>query len=51
MRINQLYHNWMTQISQLRPNERITRVRNLVWLMVGIFESKSVHFPKDIGTM
>jgi hypothetical protein len=46
MRINQLYHNWMTQILQLRPGERITRVRNLVWLMAGIFESKSVHLSK-----
>jgi hypothetical protein len=42
MRINQLYHNWLIQITQLRPGERITRIRNLAWLMVGIFESKSV---------
>jgi hypothetical protein len=42
MRTNQLYHNWYMQISQLLPEERITRIRNLVWLMVGIFESKSV---------
>ena len=46
MRINQLYHNWMAQILQLRPGERITRVRNLAWLMSGIFESKSVHLSK-----
>jgi hypothetical protein len=46
MRINQLYHNLMAQILQLRPGERITRVRNLVWVMIGIFESKSVHLSK-----
>ena len=46
MRINQLYHNWTAQILQLRPDERITRVQNMAWLMVGIFESKSVHLSK-----
>ena len=47
MAINQLYHNWITQIKQLRPKERITRVRNMAWLMTGIFESKSVHLSKE----
>jgi hypothetical protein len=46
MRINELYHNWIAQILQLRPDERITRVRNMVWLIIGIFESKSVHLSK-----
>ena len=46
MRINQLYHNWVMKITQLRPGERITRIRNLAWLMVGIFESKSVLLNK-----
>jgi hypothetical protein len=46
MRINQLYHNWLAQLLQLRPDERITRIRNMAWLMVGIFESKSVHLSK-----
>jgi hypothetical protein len=46
MKTNQLYHNLMAQIMQLRPGERITRVRNMVWVMIGIFESKSVHLSK-----
>jgi hypothetical protein len=46
MRINQLYHNWFMQILQLRPGERITRIRNMAWLVVGIFESKSVNLSK-----
>jgi hypothetical protein len=46
MRINHLYHNWLMKITQLRPGERITRIRNLAWLMVGIFESKSVLLNK-----
>jgi hypothetical protein len=46
MKTNQLYHNLMAQILQLLPGERITRVRNLVWVMIGIFASKSVHFSK-----
>jgi len=43
---NQLYHTWMKKIMQLYPNERITRLRNLAWLIVGIFQSKSVHLSK-----
>jgi hypothetical protein len=43
MSANCLYHTWFKRIRQLRPQERITRLRNLVWLMVGIYQSRSVH--------
>jgi hypothetical protein len=43
MSANRLYHTWFVRILQLRPDERITRLRNLVWLMVGIYQSRSVH--------
>lgn len=46
MSINQLYLTWLEQITQLRPGERITRLRNLAWLIVGIFLSRSVHLSK-----
>jgi hypothetical protein len=46
MSANHLYHTWVKQIEQLRPGERVTRVRNLAWLIVGICESKSVHLSK-----
>ncbi len=46
MPVNQLYHTWIRRIEQLRPNERKTRVRNFVWLLVGIYHSKSVHLSK-----
>jgi len=46
MSINHLYHTWFDQIKQLRPGERVTRQRNLAWLLVGIFQSKSVHLSK-----
>jgi len=46
---NRLYHTWFEQVRQLLPNERITRVRNFVWLMVGIYQSKSVHLS-DIAS-
>jgi hypothetical protein len=51
MPINQLYYTWMQRICELRPGQRITQVRNFVWLVIGIYQSRSVHFPKDIGTM
>jgi hypothetical protein len=46
MPITKLYHTWMNTILQLLPGERITRVRNLAWLLAGIYESKSVHLSK-----
>lgn len=49
MPINRLYLTWMREICALRPNERITRVRNFVWLIVGIYQSRSVHLSKVAG--
>ena len=46
MSINHLYHTWFSQIKQLRRGERVTRLRNLAWLLVGIYNSKSVHLSK-----
>jgi hypothetical protein len=46
MSINHLYHTWFHRIEQLRPGERVTRLRNLAWLLVGICRSKSVHLSK-----
>ena len=46
MSINRLYHTWFDQIQQLYPGERITRLRNLAWLLVGVYKSKSVHLSK-----
>ena len=46
MPINKLYHNWMQQFCELRPSQRITQIRNFVWLMIGIYQSHSVHMSK-----
>jgi len=35
MPINELYHNWMQQICELRPKQRITQVRNVDGTKVG----------------
>ena len=43
MSINHLYHTSLQQLQQLRPRERITRVRTFAALMAGIMQSKSVH--------
>lgn len=43
MAITHLYHTVLDRIRQLRPNERVTRVRNMGWLMAGIFMARSVH--------
>jgi hypothetical protein len=49
MPINKLYHTWNKRIRQLRPNERITRIRNITWLIVGIYQSRSVCLSRISG--
>ena len=49
MPINQLYHTWICQLCEQRPNTRITRLRNFAWLMIGIYKSRCVHLSKVAG--
>ena len=49
MPINTLYHTWFQRIRELRPNQRITQTRNFVWLMVGIYQSRSVCLSRVAG--
>jgi hypothetical protein len=49
MPINELYHNWMQRICELRPGQRMTQVRNFVWLVIGIYKSRSVHLSRIAG--
>jgi hypothetical protein len=49
MPTNPLYHTWTQRIRELRPGQRINQVRNFVWLMVGIYNSRSVHLSKIAG--
>jgi hypothetical protein len=49
MSIKQLYHSWSQRILQLFPDLRITRHRNLVWLITGIYLSRSVHLSRIAG--
>lgn len=49
MPINQLYHTWKQRILELYPQERKTRVNNFTWLLVGIFESRSVYLSRIAG--
>jgi hypothetical protein len=49
MPINTLYHTWIQRIRELRPEQRITQVRAFVWLMVGIYQSRSVNLSRVAG--
>ncbi len=49
MPITQLYHTWKQRILELHPQERKTRVSNFAWLLVGIFESRSVYLSRIAG--
>jgi hypothetical protein len=49
MPINSLYHTWFQRIQELRPGQRITQIRNIVWLIVGIYQSRSVCLSRIAG--
>ncbi len=49
MSTNSLYDTWLRRICELRPQQRITQVQNFVWLMIGIYQSHSVHLSKIAG--
>lgn len=46
MPINCLYHTWFQRIRELRPHQRLTQIRGFVWLMVGIYQSRSVNLSR-----
>ncbi len=49
MPINTLYHTWFQRIRELRPNQRVTQIRTFVWLMIGIYQSRSVCLSRIAG--
>ena len=49
MPTNSLYHTWFQRIQELRPGQRITQIRNFVWLIVGIYQSRSVCLSRIAG--
>jgi len=49
MPITRIYNTWKMQIRQLQPTERITRIRNFTWLIVGIYQSRSVGLSRISG--
>ena len=49
MPINETYRTWIQRICELRPKQRKTQVQNFVWLIVGMFHSRSVHLSQMAG--
>jgi hypothetical protein len=49
MPINSMYHTWFQRIRELRPHQRITQLRNFVWLIIGIYQSRSVCLTRIAG--
>lgn len=49
MSTNQLYHTWFQRIRQMWSHLRVTQMRNLAWLIAGIYQSRSVHLSKIAG--
>jgi hypothetical protein len=43
MAITKMYHTCFEKIRQVRPKERVTRVRNMAWLLAGLSVGQSVH--------
>ncbi|MCX6080984.1 MAG: hypothetical protein NTW32_15760, partial [Chloroflexi bacterium] len=49
MPINHLYDTFFRKISELRPGQRITQIRNFALLVYGIYESRSVYLSRIAG--
>jgi hypothetical protein len=49
MPTNHLYDTWIQQIRELRPDQRITQVRNFALLVYGIYLSRSVYLSRIAG--
>lgn len=49
MPINRLYDTWKARIMELRPGQRVTQVRAFVWLLVGVYLSRSVCLSRAAG--
>jgi len=49
MPINETYRTWIQRICELRPKQRITQIRNFVWLLVGLYHSHSVNLSRIAG--
>ena len=46
MPIPELYHTYRQMMKDLRPEERVTMIRNFSWLLFGLYKSRSVHLSK-----
>jgi hypothetical protein len=44
-----LYHKVLAQLRQWLPDERITRLRNMALLMMGLYASMSIHLSKIVS--
>lgn len=46
MPITQLYHQWLKKLKELVPKERKTRLKNVTYLLLGMYQSRSVHLSR-----
>ena len=46
MPVQQVYCSWLHRLRQLWPGERITRVRNMAWLLAGLWMAHSIHLSR-----
>lgn len=49
MPINRRYDTWKTRIMELRSAQRITQIRAFLWLLIGIYLSRSVCLSRVAG--
>ena len=49
MSINKLYYTWTRKIKEMAPELRKTQIKGFTWLIVGIYESRSVNLSRVSG--
>jgi hypothetical protein len=51
MLTNPIYHAWIQRIRWLRPEQSIKQVHNFFWLIIGIYQRRSVCLSHIVGKM
>ena len=45
----QMYHKVLNELCQWNPRERITRTRNMAFLLVGLVQGRGIHLSQIVA--
>lgn len=51
MPISKVYDTWKRKIHQMRPKERLSRVKTMAWLLAGIYVGRTVQLGRVVSVL